>query len=100
MPHAVIPKSQFVSIIFSLTAKSPGTANAAMVASAMQRKFSRTASLSQSSSRSGSLSDISCDGEQLDMDESPTHRQQKYTQYVHNLLYSLFGSVYRNVAGN
>ncbi|KAL9953976.1 hypothetical protein ACROYT_G041461 [Oculina patagonica] len=54
-----------------------GGTNAAMVASAMQRKFGRTASLSQSSSRSGSLSDISCDGEQL-MGESPTHRQQKY----------------------
>lgn len=78
--------------------KSPGTANAAMVASAMQRKFSRTASLSQSSSRSGSVSDISCDGEQLDMDESPTHRQQKYTQYVYSFMYSLLGSIYRKIA--
>ncbi|XP_027055599.1 ubiquitin carboxyl-terminal hydrolase 34-like [Pocillopora damicornis] len=52
----------------------------AAVASAMQRKFSRTASLSQSSSRSGSLSDISCDGEQLDMEESLTHGRQKYTR--------------------
>ena len=69
-----------------------------MVASAMQRKFSRTASLSQSSSRSGSLSDISCDGEQLDMDELPTHRQQKYTQYVHSFMYSLFSSIYRKFA--
>ena len=48
----------------------------------MQRKFSRTASLSQSSSRSGSLSDISCDGEQLDMEESLTHGRQKYTRYA------------------
>ncbi|PFX25818.1 Ubiquitin carboxyl-terminal hydrolase 34 [Stylophora pistillata] len=52
----------------------------AAVASAMQRKFSRTASLSQSSSRSGSLSDISCDGEQLDMEESLTHGHQKYAR--------------------
>ena len=67
-----------------------------MVASAMQRKFSRTASLSQSSSRSGSLSDISCDGEQLDIDESPTHRQQKYTQYVHNFMHSFLVPFARN----
>lgn len=71
--------------MFSFSKFSGGT-NAAMVASAMQRKFGRTASLSQSSSRSGSLSDISCDGEQLEMDESPTHRQQKYTQYVLNYI--------------
>jgi len=82
--------------MFSLISKSTGTKNAAMVASAMQRKFSRTASLSQSSSRSGSLSDISCDGEQLDIDESPTHRQQKYTQYVHNFMHSFLVPFARN----
>ena len=57
-------------------------ATSAGVTSVMQRKFGRTASLSQSSSRSGSLSDISCDGEQLDLDESPMPHPQKYTQYV------------------
>ena len=48
----------------------------------MKRKFGRTASLSQSSSRSGSLSDISCDGDQLDLDESPVPHGPKYAQYV------------------
>ena len=48
----------------------------------MKRKFGRTASLSQSSSRSGSLSDISCDGDQLDLDESPVPHRPKYAQYV------------------
>lgn len=55
------------------------SATSAGVTSVMQRKFGRTASLSQSSSRSGSLSDISCDGEQLDLDESPMPHPQKYT---------------------
>ena len=59
----------------------------------MQRKYHRTASLSQSSSRSGSLSDISCDGEQLDMDESPMPRHQKYTQYVYLIMGIFVGAL-------
>ena len=56
----------------------PGATSAA-VAAAMQRKFRQSGgSMSQSSSRSNSMSEISIDGDQRDSEESPTPR--KFTE--------------------
>ncbi|XP_015761086.1 PREDICTED: ubiquitin carboxyl-terminal hydrolase 34-like [Acropora digitifera] len=73
--------AQVSSLVIKINLKL-GCATNAAVASVMKRKFGRTASLSQSSSRSGSLSDISCDGDQLDLDESPVPHGPKYAKYV------------------
>ncbi|XP_048585971.1 ubiquitin carboxyl-terminal hydrolase 34 isoform X2 [Nematostella vectensis] len=53
----------------------PAGAASAAVTAALQRKFRRGDSMSQSSSRSGSISDISFDADHRDMEESPKSRK-------------------------